>query len=25
LFWVIAQGTGTLINFVMLKLLIFKD
>ena len=25
LFWVIAQGTGTLINFVMLKLLIFKE
>lgn len=25
LFWVIAQGTGTLINFVMLKLLIFRD
>lgn len=25
LFWVIAQGTGTLINFVMLKVLIFRD
>lgn len=25
LFWVIAQGTGTLINFVMLKILIFRD
>ncbi|TWF94455.1 GtrA family protein [Saccharopolyspora dendranthemae] len=25
LFWVIAQGLGTMINFVMLKLLIFRD
>ncbi|WP_433870843.1 GtrA family protein [Saccharopolyspora sp. CA-218241] len=25
LFWVIAQGLGTAINFVMLKLLIFRD
>ncbi|MFC7342415.1 GtrA family protein [Saccharopolyspora griseoalba] len=24
-FWVIAQGLGTMINFVMLKLLIFRD
>ncbi|GAA2333775.1 GtrA family protein [Saccharopolyspora halophila] len=25
LFWVISQGLGTMINFVMLKLLVFRD
>lgn len=25
LFWVIAQGLGTMVNFVMLKLVVFRD